>query len=302
MTTSTRVFAVVLVLGLAALPSHSQSSTAASLTVASTNATITSFAGGARVISAETSLLDRDTIATGLKGSALVSSVTGWTASLAADTRAAIRTEAVSGGPAPVFARVLELLSGSLTWKVARGSASWLRTPAGLLKAADAATINISFADNVLTIQSQDGTVELVGNTADVKLKGGQWVRVHFSPRSNTFSVEIIEDNGNAIDIEIGKTLIHATKGDAFEVQIQAGHADVRVTRGLVQVSGPDRQRMIEVGPGQTETVVNGGEGAIRGETPKGQEKGNLVPKPRNLTPFGNQSDINITRTDVSPS
>lgn len=270
----------------------------ASLTLTG-SATVTSLAGVSRSIDAPASLSDRDTIATALGQTASIASSTGWSAALTQDTRATVRTEAVLGGPAPVFARVLEILNGSLTWKVEKGAAGFLRTPAGILSAQSATKVTVSFADGVLTIHTEEGTVELTGNTADVKLKAGQWIRVSFSPRSNTFFFEILEDGGNAVDIEIGKTLIHANKGDAFEIAIQAGHADVRVTKGLIQVSGPDK-RMVEVGPGQTETVVNGGEGAVRGEGPRIIQVQFNIPGAPLIKVHVDTSDI--FRTDVSPS
>ncbi len=291
-----RWLAVALSLGIAALPTHSQSRSAASITVTSSNATITSFGGSSRIISTPTAITDRDVISTGLNAGAALDSSTGWSASIGQNSRTAVRTEVVMGGPSPVFARVLELMKGSLTWKVQKGAAAWLRTPCGMLKASDTAKVKISFADNTLTIENvgEGGSVDFSGNTATITLKGGQVIRVHYSTLTSTFAVEVLEDNGNAVDIEIGKTTIHATKGDAFEVKIQNDHAEVSVSKGLVQVSGPDK-RMVEVGPGQTEIVVGGAEGAVKGTGTQQQDPGNTVPKIKIVVIFSDQSSINTT-------
>ena len=260
-----RWLAVAVSLGFAALPTHSQSQTAGSITLASSSATVTSFGGSSRVISAETGIVDRDIVTTALNGTATLESTSGWSATLGEKTCASVKTEIVMGGPSPVFARVLRLLSGSLTWKVNRGAVAWLSTPCGMLKASDTTAMKVSFADGTLTVETEGGSVDLSGGTATVTLKGGQVVRVHYSKLTGAFSFEVVEDNGNAIDIEVGKTTVHATKGDAFDVHVSAGgHSEVFVSKGLVQVSGPDK-RMVELGPGQTEIVVGGGEGAVKG-------------------------------------
>jgi len=292
---------LALALAFCAAPAWPQTaSTPSTIHLSGTDATVTSFAGVTRDASAAIGLFDRDAIATGLNGSAKVVSSTGWTAMLGPSTAAALRTEPISGGVSPVFARVLDLSGGSIRWTVAKGATGWLRTPAGLLKAA-ASTVTVSFADGVLSIQSEDGEVQLTGNTADVKLKAGQWLRVHFSIINVLFTFEVIEDNGNPIDIVVGLTIVHATKGDLFEIQIINLHADVRVTKGLIQVSGPDK-RVEEVGPGFTITVINGGTGAVRGEGPKLLKKGPGIPVLQIRDAYGNHTYIFFTRQDISPS
>jgi hypothetical protein len=262
------------------------------------DATVTSFAGLTRT--AASPLLDRDVVATGLDGSARLVSSTGWTAELGPSTRAELRTEPVAGGASPLFARLLDLTAGSLKWSVSRGAQGWLRTPAGLLQATGS-TITVSFADGVLSIKTEDGEVQLTGNSADVRLRAGQWLRVHFTPLNLLFSFEIIEDNGTPIDIIVGATVVHSTKGDGFEIQIIGDHADVRVLRGLIQVAGPNK-RIEEVVPGVTITVVNGAIGAIRGYTPKVVVKDRAIPVIVVTNPYGDHTYIFFTRTDISPS
>ena len=165
---------LVLALAFCAAPAWPQTApTPSTIRLTGTDATVISFAGFARDASSAIGLVDRDSIATGLEGSATVVSSTGWTAAFGPSSAAVLRTEPIMGGASPIFARVLDFSSGSLRWTVAKGATGWLRTPAGLLQGA-ASTITVSFADGVLSIQTEDGEVQLTGNTADVKLKAGQ--------------------------------------------------------------------------------------------------------------------------------
>lgn len=250
---------------LAAAPTWPQSAAVArgvSLSAAA-EVNLTDWTGRTESIAADATrlLADRDVLATGLAGSGTVASPAGWTAALGASTRVSLRTEALAVGSRVEFHRMLDLTEGSLTWHVKSNGPSFLRTPVGLLSA-DAAKVNVSYANGKLNIETADGAVELDGKTAHVVLKSGQRLIVSYMERTGSFHVEMLEDDGNPVDVVIGKTTLHLTKGDIVDAAPVGEHLDVRVAAGVVQLTGPDN-RTLEGSPGAVETVVGGGVGAV---------------------------------------
>jgi hypothetical protein len=258
--------------------------------------TLTSIAGTVALDKDATrSVADRDTIATGARGAATLSSSLGWSAALGASARATLRTEAVSIGASPVYQRVLALEAGSLTWTVSSKTPVYLRTPVAMIKAQDAVKLKVDFVNGKLTVETEEGTVQVQGNTAHVQLKTGQRVMINYSPGNQRLHFVVLEDNGQPIDIQVGKVTIHATEGDEFSATVFGEHMDIAVDKGVVVVTGPD-QSTTEVSAGSTETIVGGAVGFTppTSTPPDGQKDRDrkTLPKEPTSEPFQNKSEV----------
>ncbi|MBI2932217.1 MAG: hypothetical protein HYY16_11245 [Planctomycetes bacterium] len=139
----------------------------------------------------------------------------------------------------------------------------------GMAAARDAVRVAVSVKEGKIRVDAEGGAavVEFAGVSAHVQLVGGQRFDVGFDARSREFHVEILEDADGAIDVGIGETLVHSTRGDIFDARVLGEHLDVMVRRGLVHVMGPDR-RSQEVSQGGQILVGGGARGAIHGTTP----------------------------------
>jgi hypothetical protein len=310
-----RLVALAVAVVLCSAPAWPQSGpTHSTIQLTGTGATVTSFAGTSREVSSSTNLLDLDTIATGINGSAKVVSSTGWTAELGASTRAVIRTVPIAGGPSPIFARVLDLSEGSLTWSVAKGAMGRLDTPVGSITAQDATQVKISYSNGLVSVVTQWGESTFsAGSTYLAKLPSGQMVDIGFDAVNNVFYCKVLGDgdphlgghvpSGPPVDFVIGKTVVRADKGDEFQTKVDHKHADVRVLKGSVDVKGPDGLSQ-SVGVGQYGLVINGGVGAVGG--PQGSYKKADRSKVYFYAPISmpkwDPRDIWYTRQDISPS
>jgi hypothetical protein len=216
----------------------------------------------------------------------------GWTASLAPDARAVLRTEAVDGA----FRRVLEILEGdlSLTGRFA------LRAGPFLLQGLDETNVELSFKDGLLRVQVGDGdAVEITGTEGTIKLKSGQVLKVVFDPKTGTFKIEVLEDNGLKINVRIGDTTIQLDKGDIVTAQVMNGELKVTSVSGQILVMGPDGE-IKTVGSGQAEIVKGGAGGAVQG---RGRGNRRPIPPPRKGPPKPPENDPPFKdKSDVSPS
>jgi hypothetical protein len=178
----------------------------------------------------------------------------GWTAVLAPETTATLRTECRGES----FARVLDLASGSLSL-----SGAWEVRAGGFLISAQNAGVEVSFHKGILTVAAGSGDViQIVGKEAVIHIAGGQQVKVSYDPKTGSFTAEVLEDKGKPIDLKLGKTYFTVDKGDKFNAAVNGDDFDVEVLNGDVTIMGPGMQPTI-AGKGTKSKVAGGAKGAV---------------------------------------
>ena len=161
------------------------------------------------------------------------------------------------------------------------------------------AKVRISVKDQKVRVESETGVAEVdfADAAAHIRLTGGARLTVSFDSRADAFHVEILEDAEAPIDLAIGKTLIHTTRGDVFDARVIGEHLEVAVDRGVVQVTGPDG-KSAEIVQSNRITVSGGGLGAIHGVPPPSP----LAPPGPKGPPREPRRPLIIDRTDIAPA
>lgn len=237
--------------------------------------------------SSRTSLVDLDTVVATGRASIAAGS---WTASLAAGTKATLRTEWSPAG----FIRVLDLTQGVLAM-----DGAWNVRAGGMLMRSRSAAVSIEVRNGFLIIDVATGDkVVIVGYDATLTLAAGQKLKIKFDVTLAKFTIDVESDAGMPVDVKIGSTTIQVTQGDIVEaVVLGGGDLFVLVLAGDVKVLGPDGA-LKDVANGAAIQVAGGGEGAVRGRgaprRPPPVRIRVIPPEPR-PTPYRD-------RTDVSPS
>ncbi len=177
-----------------------------------------------------------------------------WTARLSRGTRGVLRTEFLQGQ----FFRLFELLEGSV-----KLDGAWALRAGTLVVRAQAASVEASYKNGILVIKVGDGdTVLITGTSASITLKNGQRLQISYDPATGTFTIVVDEDNGQPIDVKIGKTTFQVSKGDDVTAKVSGDNLIVNAISGDVSLVGPDGN-LVSVPQGGQTTVVGGGKGAV---------------------------------------
>ncbi|MBI4565926.1 MAG: hypothetical protein HY716_14655 [Planctomycetes bacterium] len=287
-----RTFGVCLAVAVVALGAYAapDSGGGAYLLMPEGDVTIERPGATAEIATEAVTLKDLDVIKTGPAGRAEIRCDGGWTATLAADSRATLRALPERTASGVKFRRSLELLDGGVTWKA--GADSILVAGHARLRA-QTAQVRVIYKDAIV-IDAVDGlvSIELIGDTTYVVLKGGQRFEVRFDTSTQMFNFKILEDNGDKFEVHLGRTVIQVTKGDIFQARVDGDNLDLAVQQGIVQVTGPDA-RPGHVSQGFPYTVIGGAAGSIQGPlVGQGRPAGLDVPREPRRDPYKDVSDV----------